>query len=109
MALEVLGGLVLRSCRGGLEALAPESVAFAPDLLLLDVMMPEMDGPTTLEKLRSIPALAHTPAIFMTAKVQQHEVDQYLAMGVLGVISKPFNPVTLAAEVRALWDKRGPG
>lgn len=104
MALETLGGLVLRSCASGEEALGA-AADFRPDLLLLDVMMPGLDGPTTLARLRELPATAATPVIFMTAKVQGPEVEHYRALGALGVISKPFDPLNLAAEIQALWRK----
>jgi CheY-like chemotaxis protein len=102
LALETVGGLQLRACAGGEEALraAPE---FAPDLLLLDVMMPGLDGPATLAKLRALPGTAATPVVFMTAKVQASELEAYRALGAIGVITKPFDPMGLAAEVRRLW------
>jgi len=102
LALETLGGFELRICSSGEQALA-EAAGFAPDLLLLDVMMPGLDGPQTLEALRHQPGLAATPAIFMTAKVQTEEVDEYRRLGALGVIPKPFDPMTLAERVRQLW------
>jgi two-component system, OmpR family, response regulator len=102
LALETVGGLQLHACAGGQAALevAPQ---FAPDLLLLDVMMPGMDGPTTLQRLRELPGTARTPVVFMTAKVQASEVAHYRSLGAIGVITKPFDPMTLAAQVRALW------
>lgn len=77
-----------------------------PDVILLDVMMPGMDGPETLRELRKFPELEQTPVVFMTAKVQPQEVQEYLAMGALAVIAKPFDPMTLAEELRAIWAKR---
>jgi CheY-like chemotaxis protein len=102
LALETVGGLTLAACAGGAEALerAPQ---FAPQLLLLDVMMPGMDGPTTLERLRALPGTAATPVVFMTAKVQANELAHYRELGALGVITKPFDPMTLAAQVQDLW------
>lgn len=108
MALEVVGGLTLQACASGAEALAAAG-AFAPQLLLLDVMMPGMDGPTTLARLREFPAMRDVPVIFMTAKVQASEVEQYKTLGALGVISKPFDPMTLAGQVQALWQQRAGG
>lgn len=105
MALEVVGGLTLQACASGAEALST-AAAFAPQLFLLDVMMPGMDGPTTLARLRELPAMRDVPVIFMTAKVQASEVEQYKALGALGVISKPFDPMTLAGQVQALWQQR---
>ena len=69
IALELVGGFTLLTCSSGREALSPATNRFDPDLLLLDVMMPDMDGPTTLKHLREQPDLAKKPVIFMTAKV----------------------------------------
>jgi len=71
----------------------------APDLILLDVMMPGMDGHATLAQLRASDTTARIPVIFMTAKVQKHEVDKYLAAGAVGVIPKPFDPMGLPAMI----------
>lgn len=105
IALEVVGGLSLKTCSSGVEALAAANSGFMPDLLLLDVMMPNMDGPTTLAELRKLPATASTPVIFMTAKVQSAELDFYTSLGAIGVIAKPFDPMELSAQVTALWNK----
>ncbi len=103
MALEEIGGFTLEICNNGEEAL--EKVAdFKPDLLLLDVMLPGLDGPDTLVQLRQQPGLAKTPAIFLTAKIQPEEMEEYLKLDSVGVIPKPFNPMTLANEIRRLWD-----
>ncbi len=105
VALEMGGGLTLKVCSSGREAL--ETVrTFIPDLILLDVMMPGMDGPTTMRELRKLPNLEHTPVVFMTAKVQPGEVSEYLALGARGVIAKPFDPMKLADEVRAIWERK---
>jgi len=102
MALEAVGGFAVIVCASGQEALsvAPDARA---DLLLLDVMMPGMDGPSTLRALREIPATAHTPVIFMTAKVQAAEVALYKALGALEVIPKPFDPMEISAEIQRIW------
>ena len=102
MALEAVGGFVVIACASGQEALsvAPDARA---DLLLLDVMMPGMDGPHTLQALRELPATAHTPVIFMTAKVQASEIAQYKALGALDVIHKPFDPMALSAQISRIW------
>ena len=99
-------GFELISCSSGLEALAKAPV-LKPDLILLDVMMPVINGPTTLMKLRELPHMANTPVIFMTAKVQSCEVDQYMKLGALGVISKPFDAMTLAEDIHALLEHSG--
>ena len=103
IALEMVGGFTLHCCSSGRDALAKPSLDFAPQLLLLDVMMPEMDGPTTLAQLRQIPALSETPVIFMTAKVQSSEVRYYKSLGALGVIAKPFDPMQLSTQILELW------
>lgn len=105
IALEVVGNLHLRTCSSGPEALAAIEAGFVPDLLLLDVMMPNMDGPTTLAGLRKLSATLTTPVIFMTAKVQSSELDYYQSLGAIGVIAKPFDPMELSNQVRELWDK----
>ncbi len=104
LALETVGGLQVQTCDSGEAALriAPQ---FAPDLILLDVMMPGMDGPATLRTLRGLPALAATPVVFMTAKVQPQEVAALRAAGAADVIAKPFDPMTLAETVKGLWLK----
>lgn len=103
LALEDVGGLELKICSSGQEALEV-AAEFAPDLLLLDVMMPGLDGPTTLLELRKLETTGNTPAIFMTAKVQQQEVATLEQLpGTIGVIAKPFDPMTLASQLRAAW------
>jgi len=88
-------------CESGEKAL--ESVDnFTPDVILLDVMMPGMDGPTTLKKLRECPPLVDTPVIFLTAKVQPNEVQSFIDMGAVDVIPKPFDPMTLADTIRKI-------
>jgi diguanylate cyclase (GGDEF)-like protein len=107
LALESLGGFEVRMCSSGFEAVQAVP-AFSPDLILLDVMMPDMDGPSTLRALRALPRVATTPVIFMTAKVQPQEIARYRAMGVLDVIAKPFDPMTLSASIRAIWERYQP-
>ena len=85
----------------GSEALMKAAVE-RPDVVLLDVMMPGMNGLATLEKLRAQPETAGIPVIFLTAKVQRHEVDEYRAIGACGVIRKPFDVMTLADEIREI-------
>ena len=106
IALETVGGFTLRACSSGREALDAAAAGFAPDLLLLDVMMPGMDGPTTLDGLRRLTPTAGTPAVFMTAKVQASEIAYFKSLGALGVIAKPFDPMLLAEQVRQLWERR---
>ena len=102
MSLVEVGGFEVRACASGPEALAAAQ-DFAPDLVLLDVMMPGMDGPTVLRELRARPGLAPVPAIFMTAKIMAAEVAELKAAGALEVVPKPFDPMTLPGEIRAIW------
>lgn len=104
IALESVGGFTLKICSSGEEALE-NAQSFNPQLLLLDVMMPGMDGPSTLTALKKIPELSNLPAIFMTAKVQPQEIKQLLTYGAIDVIAKPFDPMTLADTIRDIWNK----
>ena len=94
-------GFELLFCASGQEAL-DQVLAFAPDLILLDVMMPGLDGPSTLKQLRTLPQMATTPVAFLTAKVQPAEVATFLALGALAVIAKPFDPMALPEKIREL-------
>lgn len=91
--------VVMRSCASGEEALAVAET-WTPDIVLLDVMMPVMDGPTTFSRLRANPRTAAIPVVFMTARAQSRELDLFRSLGAVGVIAKPFDPMTLAASVR---------
>lgn len=104
LALESFGKFEVHVCGGGAEALqkGPE---LQPDLILLDVMMPGMDGITTLKLLKEHKVLANIPVIFMTAKAQPSEMENYIKIGAIGAISKPFDPVTLPNEIRSIWNK----
>lgn len=104
LALALVGGLDVHMCASGEDAIA-EAPAFAPDLLLLDVMMPGLDGPDTLRRLREHPALADTPVVFMTAKVQRQELAALRALGAMEIVTKPFDPMRLASDIRAIWDR----
>lgn len=90
-----------QSCGSGTEALSI-AADWKPDLILLDVMMPVMDGPATLKLLRDNSETADIPIVFMTARAQNREIESFCALGAAGVISKPFDPMTLAASVRAI-------
>jgi CheY-like chemotaxis protein len=99
LSLSLDPDLNVRSCSSGGDALAA-AVAWLPDLILLDVMMPLMDGPTTLTHLRQSPKTADIPVVFMTARAQPRELEHFVSLGAEGVIAKPFDPMTLAAAVR---------
>jgi CheY-like chemotaxis protein len=104
LALENVGGFKVDVCSSGLEAVG-EVERLRPDLVLLDVLMPDQDGPTTLKELRNHPYLHGTPVIFLTAKVQAHEVENYKELGAIDVIPKPFDPMSLAQTVRTIWNQ----
>jgi CheY-like chemotaxis protein len=90
----------MQSCGSGKEALVV-AAKWQPDFILLDVMMPAMDGPATLLQLRGNAKTAGIPVIFMTARAQAREVDRFRSLGAVGVIPKPFDSMTLAASVRS--------
>jgi len=103
--LEEMAGFTVHFCSSG-DAAVREAAAFGPDLILLDVMMGGMDGPTTLKALRAQSSLANTPAVFMTAKAMPSEVARLRSLGVLDVITKPFDALNLANRLQTLWDER---
>ena len=89
----------VQGCNSGKEALAV-AAAWRPDIILLDVMMPGLDGPATLAQLRENAETAHFPVVFMTARTRARETDRFRSLGAVGVIPKPFDPMTLAASLR---------
>ncbi|WP_246778334.1 response regulator [Maritalea myrionectae] len=102
-SLEAIGGFEVTVCNSGPEALDVLR-NFQPDLVLLDVMMPNMGGPATLKAIKELPNCTDLPIVFMTARVQPSEVEAYLAMGAKQVISKPFDPMTLSDQVQGILD-----
>ncbi len=103
LALEDEGFEVLL-CESGQSAL-DQVLDFKPDLILLDVMMPGMDGPTTLKELRKLPITEQTPIVFLTAKVQPKEVESFMQLGAVDVISKPFDPTELPDRIWEIWSR----
>lgn len=103
MALGLEPTLSINTADSGVRALQSMQ-ARKPDLVLLDVMMPSMDGPTTLQQMRSQPELQAIPVIFMTAKAMPQEVARFRALGAAAVIAKPFDPMLLAEHVFAVWE-----
>jgi CheY-like chemotaxis protein len=99
MSLELDPAFTVKSCSSGRDALAV-AADWSPDLILCDVMMPVMDGPTTLIRLRESPQTAGIPVVFMTARAQPRELEQFKSLGASGVIPKPFDPLALATSVR---------
>jgi CheY-like chemotaxis protein len=97
----------VRACASGPEAIAT-AAEWKPFLILLDVMMPGMDGPTTLSELRKNPQTSAIPVLFMTARAQTREVEHFIGLGAQGVIAKPFDPMTLASQVQSHLQVRYP-
>lgn len=102
LALETVGGLEVTVCGSGEEALTV-APACSPDLILLDMMMPDMNGLATLEALRRIPQLRTTPVVFLTAKLQQHDAARFRAAGAIDIIPKPFDPMLLSDAIQDIW------
>ena len=106
LVLESIGGFEVVSCSSGQAAL--EKVRdFMPDLIVLDVMMPGMDGPATLAALRHLAASADIPVIFMTAQSRPQECEQLMDLGAMGIITKPYDPQTLPEQLHTVWNMRG--
>ena len=102
LSLETVGGLEVCICGSAGEAIE-QAADFGPDMLLVDAMMPAVDGPSALVALRKVAGLASIPAVFLTARVAPSEVQYYYELGAVGVIAKPFDPMTLATQLRTLW------
>ena len=102
VTLESVGNLEVLSCESGYLGLEKFD-DFKPQVILLDVMMPELDGPDTLEKLKESHDLDNVMVIFMTAKVQQEELDLFKSIGGFDVIEKPFDPMSLTDKLQACW------
>lgn len=100
LSLELMGDLTVIPASSGQEALEKARLE-RPDAILLDVMMPDMDGPTALRHLQAADETRHIPVVLLTAKVQSSDRRQFSDLGVSGVISKPFDPMQLAAELSA--------
>ena len=104
LSLETIGGFEVLQCSSGAQALE-QAQGFAPDVLLLDVMMPEMSGDVVLGHLRNLDGLQSTPAIFMTARAQKPEVEELKSLGAIEVILKPFDPMELPGQILAALDR----
>lgn len=105
ICLKEIPGVELRSATSGEEAIEI-AMKFLPDLIILDVMMPKMDGIATLQAIRLLPSIAKTPVIFLTAKAQKNEVEDYFNYGILDVIIKPFDALSLAGKIQEIWSNR---
>jgi len=104
-ALTQIGEFDVLICEGGFEALA-KIEGYDPDLIILDVMMPELDGPQLLSKIREVTKFKSTPAIFITAKIFPNEVAELMSCddNVISVIPKPFDPVTISETIQSVWN-----
>lgn len=103
ICLETVGNFNVTTCASGEEALKKINT-IKPDLILMDVMMPEMDGPTTLKKLKDSHLIDSIPVVFMTARVQPTDIEGYLKLGVTAVIQKPFDPMILPGELTEIFE-----
>jgi two-component system, OmpR family, response regulator len=108
LSLEIGGGYDVRVCTSGAEAVQAAR-AYAPDLILLDMMMPGMDGLATMHALRNLPGIGATPVVFYTADTQDQVRQNLLRRGALGVIIKPIEPNALVEQIRDLWQRFAPG
>jgi CheY-like chemotaxis protein len=104
VALEIIGRYEVQTSASGLEALE-RIKTFVPDLILLNVNMPEMDGRSTLKKIRDQEAFSKMPIVFVTANFQPHEIKAFMELGATDVIGKPFDPKTFTSRIEAIWDK----
>jgi two-component system, OmpR family, response regulator len=103
LSLGLVEGLNVEVCESGERALQrlPD---ITPDLVLLDVMMPGTDGPTTLQRMRADPRFANIPVVFVTAKAMPAEVARFRALGAVAVIAKPFDPLQFGQQIVAIWE-----
>jgi DNA-binding response OmpR family regulator len=102
MALVDISGFTLLSCESGSDAIVQVD-DFQPDLIVLDAMMPGMDGLQTLVEIRKKPLCKFTPVVFMTARIQQAEKQQYLDAGAITVIEKPFDATSLGDQLQVIY------
>jgi CheY-like chemotaxis protein len=104
MSLERVGKMTVEVVSDPLQAI--EAIkAFKPELVMLDWMMPGMDGPTLFRRMKELPEVSGLPVVFITAKASQAELDELRALGAAGTISKPFSPRDLPEQLRAIWSK----
>ncbi len=105
MSLEKVGKMTVEVVGDPMVAIERMAV-FKPELVMLDWMMPGMDGPTLFRKMRETPEVRDLPVVFITAKASQRELDELQKLGALGTISKPFSPKDLPDQLRALWNAK---
>jgi len=104
MALERIGKMTVEVVTDPMVAIG-KITTFKPDLVMLDWMMPGMDGPTLFRKMKQLPEVSALPVVFITAKATQRDMDELIALGAAGAISKPFSPRDLREQLRAIWAK----
>ena len=104
MSLERIGKMTVELVTDPMVAIG-KITAFKPDLVMLDWMMPGMDGPTLFRKMKQLPEVSALPVVFITAKAAQRDMDELIALGAAGTISKPFSPKDLPEQLRAIWAK----
>lgn len=105
ISLERSGEYTVLTAANGRQALA-FIPGFRPDLIIIDVIMPDMDGPATVEEIRKIPGGVDIPVAFLTSRLEQQDCDEYRRIGALGVLAKPIRPSQLALQIRQLWEQR---
>ncbi len=106
MALTTIGKFTVNTCSTGADALEAIASGFLPDMILLDVNMPNLNGPATLGKLRHFSQTVETPVVFMTAETDIEKLNNLKSMGILGIIAKPFNPTKLSHHIMNLWNQQ---
>jgi len=104
MSLERVGKMTVDVVSDSMTAIA-RMASFKPDLVMLDWMMPGMDGPTLFRKMRETPEVRDLPVVFITAKASQRDLDQLMKLGAAATISKPFSPKDLPEQLREIWKK----
>lgn len=102
VGLELGGGFTVKLCSTGQQAL-DEVREFKPDMILLDVVMPDMSGPKLLETFKKQPGISNIPVVFLTSKILPEQLALYEELGAVGVIRKPFNPMKLSEQVKQVW------
>jgi two-component system, OmpR family, response regulator len=102
LSLESIGGFQVTCNRGG-AGIVSTVERVRPDLILLDVMMADVDGPSTLKAIRCAPHLVNIPVVFLTARANPSEVREYLNLGATGVLTKPFDPMAISEQILKIW------
>jgi CheY-like chemotaxis protein len=104
ITLENVGSIKVSLCENALDVLET-AIEQKPQMIILDAMMPDMDGPAILQIIKKDARIADIPVVFLTAKTAPAEIEEFIAMGAVGVLKKPFDLTALPGDVRALWEK----